>query len=572
MVETEKFDVVIIGGGVSGLTSGALFSRFGLKVCIIEMDARPGGYIAGFRRKDFRFDSAIHWLNQCGDHGLITQAFEAIGSDYPKAGEQRNIRRFLGPDMDFMVTNTPDELKAHWIEKYPEDRKGIEKFFRHAKQLCKSFDKHYKISRTPDSMNLLEKVKRIYHLTKFGLPFIKHIRHSGDKGMQKGLRKYFTNPELLNVFAAEPDILSCLIPISWAYSKDYQTPPPGGSQSFAEWLQHVIESYGNEVRFQSRVSEIILENNLATGVKYHHKGSDYQVNGDYVIAACDVEALYERMLPKGIASEKMLSKLRGAELYASAVTLSIGLDCTSESLGFGEEIIYLADPNQEREALGSGDPQTSGMHILAPSVRDKTLAPDGKGTLTVFIPGFIDQFDQWKTTLDENGQYIRTDEYKALKEDIADQLLVRIEKSMNIELKKHIEYLDIATPVTHHRYTGNRDGTMMGARPGKENMQAKIAHYQTPINNLLLSGHWAELGGGVPVAVRASVNTTLITLRKMKHPVFKSFAKYIDGNMKPEDFNQAPGVEQYPNDWKPKPTPATKKKLRAQSNDEAITS
>ena len=62
----DKYDVLIIGAGISGLTSAALYSRFGMSVCLLEMDARPGGYLAGFRRNDFRFDSAIHWLNQCG--------------------------------------------------------------------------------------------------------------------------------------------------------------------------------------------------------------------------------------------------------------------------------------------------------------------------------------------------------------------------------------------------------------------------------------------------------------------------------------------------------------------------
>ncbi|MCG7860233.1 NAD(P)/FAD-dependent oxidoreductase, partial [Flavihumibacter sediminis] len=88
---------------------------------------------------------------------------------------------------------------------------------------------------------------------------------------------------------------------------------------------------------------------------------------------------------------------------------------------------------------------------------------------------------------------------------------------------------EVATPVTHYRYTGNKNGTMMGARPGRANMQAKIAHYQTPVQNLILGGHWAELGGGVPIAVKAGANAAFLILKKEKPALFKKLARYMDG-------------------------------------------
>ena len=107
----EKYDVVVIGGGLSGLTSSALFSRAGLSCCVVEMDSRPGGYLAGFRRHEFRFDSAIHWLNNCKPGGLVHKIFDIIGKDYPKAMEQKRIRRYLSDEFDYLLTNNPDDLK-----------------------------------------------------------------------------------------------------------------------------------------------------------------------------------------------------------------------------------------------------------------------------------------------------------------------------------------------------------------------------------------------------------------------------------------------------------------------------
>lgn len=567
MEQTNQFDVIIIGAGISGLTSAGFFSRLGYKVCVLEMDARPGGYIAGFRRLDYRFDSAIHWLNQCGPDGLVTNAFKFIGEDYPKSKIQKRIRKYFVDDMEYLVTNNVDDFMNQLIQDFPHEEKGIRRFFKDAKKIGKSFANFKDINRNMITMNLFEKALRGIHLLRFALPFIPHISYHGDEGIVKGLKKYFKDEKLMRLFGAESDLLSCLIPIAWADIHDYQTPPEGGSQTFAEWLAHVTYEYGNEIRFQSKVKEILIENNRVKGVRYSHKGKELEVFGKYVIASCDVETLYEKMLPGGVVPEKKLKILKDAELYASAITLSVALDCTAESLGFDEEIYYLADGNLDRHSLGSGDPHTSGMHILASSTRDKSLAPEGKGTLTIFIPGFIEQFDYWGTEINEKGEYIRTEKYKQIKNEVAEILLDRIKAKLNIDLRKHIVYLDIATPITHWRYTGNRGGSMMGARPGKANMQAKVAHYETPVENLFLSGHWAELGGGIPVAVRAAINSTLLVLKKDNKKAFKLMANYVDGKINSEDVERSELTKEYRNNWEFKPTPAQKKAERSAAND-----
>jgi prolycopene isomerase len=78
---------------------------------------------------------------------------------------------------------------------------------------------------------------------------------------------------------------------------------------------------------------------------------------------------------------------------------------------------------------------------------------------------------------------------------------------------------------------------MMGPRPGKENMQNKVASHFTEVKNLLVGGQWAELGGGVPIAVRSAVNTTLIILRKENKKKYRLFAKYMDGKISVNQLN-----------------------------------
>lgn len=562
----DHYDVVVIGAGISGLTAAAILSKAGLSVLVLELDSRAGGYLAGFRRKDFRFDSAIHWLNQMGPQGLVTRIFDFIGKDHPTAFPQKRIKRYLGDNHNYLLTNNPEEFKSDLIRDFPHEQKGIERFFKHAKELGHSFVGLGSFFRTEESMSGLEYGLHMMKKLRFAIPFIKHIRFTGSAGVEKGLNRYFKDKRLHEVFSSEMDLLSCLVPIGWAYYQDYQLPPVGGSQVFPEWLSHVVKSYGNDIHFKSRVKQILLDDDQkAVGCEFEHRQKVYRVNSDAVLAACDIQALYERMLPQSVVSPKFKKKLDEAKLYSSSVTLSLALDCPVEDFGFGEEMIYLTRSGLEREAHANGDPHTNGISLLAPSLRDHTMAPEGKGTLTVYVPAFFKQADEWQTERNESGELVRGEAYKQHKQEYAEILLQRIEDSLAPGLKDHIEYMDIATPITHWRYTGNRDGSMMGARPGKENMQANIAHYKTPVKNLILGGHWAELGGGVPIAVRAAANSALLVLQSFKPKAAKSLAKYMDAKISADEALESPEWLPYEANWKREPTPAEKKRQKMEA-------
>lgn len=557
-----SYDVVIIGAGVSGLTSAALLSRAGLSVGIFEMDSRPGGYLAGFRRKDFRFDSAIHWLNQCGPNGLVTHVFNLIGTDHPIAPIQPNIKRYVGDSYNYHLSNNPDELKEEFIKLFPHDKKGIERFFADAKQLGEAFDALVGFSRSLETMNLFEIAMSGLKRLKFALVFLKHIRFTGPEGTEKGLKRYFKDPAFLKIFGSEEELLSALVPIGWAYSKDYQSPPSGGSQAYPEWLMYVTEQLGGDVRFQCKVDKIELENGTATGISIDRRGERIAVKAKHVIAACDVEALYERMLPESAVPKEVKEKLHNAELYSSAVTVSLGLDCPVEQLGLDDAMLFLVRDDVARTEHNAGDPHKAGISVLAPSFRDPSLAPAGKGTMTIYCYATFNQNENWMTEVDEHGILKRGDAYKKFKQEFADILIERVEKKLGHDIKSHIEYCDIATPITHWRYTGNRNGSLMGARPGKANMQAGIAGHKTPVKNLWLGGHWAELGGGVPIAVKSGMNVALLVLKELNKKAFKAIARYIDLKASKREAEKAGDLLEYDNSWTQDLTPAEKKAER----------
>jgi phytoene dehydrogenase-like protein len=522
-----KHDIVIIGAGLSGLTCGALLSRAGMKVAVLEMDAKPGGYLAGFERKGFRFDSSIHWLNQCGENGLVTRVFNAIDSDHPKALPQRNIRRTVTDSTSYLLTNNPDELRDSLIEKFPHEKEGIIRFFKDAKQIAKGFKNYGSSFRSMQTRDLFEKPYYGLKMAKFGLTFFPHAFYGGDEGVIKGLKRYFSDPDLLKFWSAESDLLSCLIPIAWAYNKDFQLPPTGGGQVFANWLADRIVKSEGKIFFNTKVEKIVNVGKKAVSVIAHNKGKELKFDARFIVAACDVETLYEKIMDISLSEDKFLERLRNAELYSSAVTVSIGLDCPAESLGFNDDLTLISKENIKRADHICSDPLKSDISVFSPSVRDSSMAPAGKGTLTIYCPAYYSDFEE-----------LSKDEYVKFKNDFARILIDRVETALSKDIQSHIEFMDVATPVTYHRYTGNREGVMMGARPGEANYKAKIAHYKTPLENVFLCGHWSALGGGVPIAVSTAANAALMVLKNDRNRFFKPLGKYFDGSVSVQDFNK----------------------------------
>ncbi len=556
------YDVTVIGAGVGGLTAAALLSKAGLSVCVLEMADHSGGYLAGFRRKHFLFDTAIHWLNQCAPGGMVHKIFDILGSDHPTAVPQQRIRRFKGDNFDYLLTNNPDEFRDRLISEFPEDKEGIIRFFKAAKRIGRSFVNFSSFFRTEETMGFFEKMANKRHLLKFALPFIPFISYDGDAGIKKGLSKYFKNKKIHDIFSSDSSLLSCLVPIGWAYYGDFQSPPKGGGQAIPHWLEHVVKYYKNDIYYKCRVKQILLDGKTAKGVKFECRGTEYEVHSKYVVPTCDIETLYERMLPEDMIPAKMKEKLRAAEIYSSSVTLSIALDCPTEDLGLEEEAIHLGSEAIPRSEHMSGDPERTELIILPPSLRDKSLAPEGMGTLVIFMPAYMNYKDNWHTQVDKDGNYVRNEEYNKLKHEIAEVLIRRVEERLVPDLRKHILFYDVATPVTHHRYTGNKNGTMMGAKPGRANMQNKIAHYRTPVKNMILGGHWAELGGGVPIAVKAGSNAALLILQQENKEAYKLLAGYMDAKIGAEEVIKAPCFVPYDNSWVQPLTPAEKLALR----------
>src|SRR5581483_8828148 len=306
----------------------------------------------------------------------VHKVFASLGADAPQAPELRRIRRYKGDSFDYLLTRDPEALREQLARDFPEDARGLRRFFDIARTLGERMVNYSRFMRAAETLSVAEKIGRGLGLTAWSVPFWRLI---GDRDC-RALEGFFSNERLRSIFCSEENVLSCLVPIGWAYVGDFQRPPAGGSQAFTKWLTRRIGDAGSMVALRSEVQRIETDQRRATAVSL---SDGRTLKARWVIAACDIDALFTRMLPEGAVPADLIKRYRDAELYNSSVTISIGLDCHPSALGLDEELVFLTRDGVARRDHNGGDPKTCGLSVLAPSLRDPTMAPAGKGTLTV---------------------------------------------------------------------------------------------------------------------------------------------------------------------------------------------
>ena len=121
--------VVIIGGGIAGMTAGVLLQKAGFRTEIYEKNACPGGQCTGWKREDYFIDNCIHWLTGTRPGSALHELWKEIGA--------------LGDDVElykkemFFSSKLGDETLTFWRDKErtrremlalsPEDEKEINK-------------------------------------------------------------------------------------------------------------------------------------------------------------------------------------------------------------------------------------------------------------------------------------------------------------------------------------------------------------------------------------------------------------------------------------------------------------
>jgi phytoene desaturase len=471
--------IVIIGGGIAGLSAGIYSQQNGFDTEIIEMNNLPGGQCTAWDRKGYRFDYCLHWLvgTAKGPFHEIWKNTNVITDSVKIINNEIHTKIIDENGDEFIVYTNIDRWKNYLITLAPEDTEAIN-------QMCNEMKKISSLDPFSNPPGMRSFGDILHSVIKMSPALYLMIKYR-----TKTLKDYFKtlnfkNEKLIHFFDAlygleDFSAIAFLMILSW-FNENNAGYLIGGSLPMTIRMAEKFKALGGKLTLVNKVEKIIVLNDKATGVIL---SNGTQINADYVISAADGYSTIFKMLDGKFQTEQIKEAYTNWPVFTPIVQVSFGINKKIKS----------SIPNQIYIAKGKHIGQTileKGYSLMNYSF-DSTMAPLEK---TVIVMRFESPWDLWKDFSNE--------EYMAEKNNIEKDALSILKEHIT-EVDEYLEVIDIATPRTSVRYTGVWKGAYEGFLPTNKNIGKSINMTLPKLHNFYMCGQWLFPGGGLPPAAQS---------------------------------------------------------------------
>ncbi len=514
---TIKFDVIVIGSGMGGLTCASLFAQLEKKrVLILERHFTPGGFTHSFKRKQqYEWDVGVHYVGEMNQGSHYRALFDFVSGGQVKwRAMPEEFDRFVYPDFRFAARVGIRRFRRDLIDCFPQEREAIESYFQDLMSASRWYGRQM-ISRILPSWlrPLWGAINRFGRAQALTTTQDYLDQHFNDQQLKAVLLSQWGNaglPPASSAFAAHA-VIAC-------HYLDGGYYPVGGAKSIAQSVISIVRACGGEILTRHMVKEIILDNGKAVGVKVccRDKGRD-QVkifNADTIISSVGAHITYDQLVPKTFPI-KFRSELEAFPPGSFHVCAYVGFKESPAKLGFRGENYWIYNSYDHNHAFEKRNNvlngEISGCFLSFPSLKD----PESVGHTAELI-SFIghEPFMHWMET--RWGK--RGSSYAKMKRQVGEDLIGFVDSRFP-GFADLVDFCEVSTPLSTANFTGHKQGCIYGLPCVPEKFTAEWLSPRTPIANLYLSG--SDISGhGIVGALMGGAMTTLVA-SKSKLPIIK---------------------------------------------------
>ena len=462
MAIDQSHSVVIIGGGMGGLFTGAILSCAGYTVTVLEKNAIVGGGLQSFRRFGVWFNTGMHNFGGFGEKWALSHLFKYFGIKddlhvLPVDEEAQEIV-WTDPTHCYLLPKGREAFEHYLVTLFPKQSEGIHRYLDALYTIANSFDLYYLRRATPHPESI---------------PF-ENIT------VDQLIRMYIDDEELIRV-------LSYMTPLCGASIEELQTSVysmlsvlyldgeyrfEDNALQLATALKEVIERHGGNVETNAAVTSVHVENAHIQKV-ITKDGREW--TAEKYIAAIAPKILFSLLTTDVV---RKVARERAKEYTSDSSALSIYIKLKPKAFQFINSTIFIPAPLKDKCL-------PSYILMTTPPVRNQGEWAD---TMEILVPYRYSDFKQW-----HNSQYgQRPETYEEYKQKLAQETIEYV--SQYYDIREAIDKMEVASPLTIRDFYNNPNGALFS-------QQGLFMPLRTRTDNLFLTGQSILFHGmcGVPL-------------------------------------------------------------------------
>jgi len=462
----KRYDIIIIGGGLSGLLTGVILSGKGLNICVLEKNKKIGGTIQPFKRKGYFFETGMHFFG-AASKGQIQFEFFKIAGIMDELKIRYNRKGFLVHinEKEYSIPIGFEAYEKKLIEYFPSESTGIKIYMNKLNDIIGNL--------TIESIYSFD--EKLQNMETGADEFISSITKNND------LKKLLKFNEILYYGKSGQCslYLHALITGSFLLSTaEFEE----GTKDFIGILESKIKKNKSAVKTSKKVISFETESKKIISCTTNDGGIYY---ADKFIFSGHPSLLLES---KGLNIIHPILGKRIKTLQNSPGAFSIYIIFKKNTFKYLEAPIFFSIPHSQGNDFLIHTPKSNSRDAFAGTLKIMTLMNINE------IPGYSD-----------NEDFKRGKEYRNFKIKKSEEIFDVIEKRY-IGFKESIERYYTSTPLTIKEYTGSADGSAYGIVHDYKNFLYSAIPIKTKFENFFLTGQNINFHGMTGVSI-----TTLLT-------------------------------------------------------------
>ena len=497
---------IIIGSGLGGLSTGVILAKNGYDVTILEQSGQIGGCLQCFQRDGVKFETGMHFIGSLDDGKVLSNYL-----NYLEIKDKIVVNKLDENAYDivslngekFAFPNSREAFIERFAERFPDQRENLKRYCDLIEQVAELSP--YRNLKLLDDDNFFKSNELLF------------------KSINEIIDATITDPLLRNVLVGNISLYSAELdktPFAMhAFIFDFYNNGAyrivGGSDTIAKALSDVLLQHGGKIHTRQKVTKIIVENKIATGV-LTADGQYYAA--DVVVSDINPKQLID-IVDNTAFNEAYKSRIR--DIKNTTSVFSLYLRFKDEAMPYLNSNFYSFRTDSPWKMTGNVDEKWPNGYLYMHHCHEKNPTYAKSGVILSYMS--IDALSKWNDT--KIGR--RGADYERFKQEMADRLLDSVENDFP-DLRDKIADYHAATPLTYRDYTSTPDGSIYGLAKDVNKGIAGRVSFRTKVPNLFLVGQNINSHGMLGVLVGTmNVCTQLIGEQEVRRQIIEANKKTV---------------------------------------------